>query len=88
MIGRYRTTIQVSRRIKVVLYDLKLHPREPYNDVIKRLLVTAGKQKDELEQPEEVLLAAKKESRENQINKENQLNKERPNRFYKNPTEK
>jgi predicted CopG family antitoxin len=33
-----KTTIQVDESIKARLDKLKLHPREPYSDVIKRLL--------------------------------------------------
>ncbi|MGB9741476.1 MAG: DUF7557 family protein [Candidatus Bathyarchaeia archaeon] len=32
------TTIRVSRELKKRLDSLKVHPREPYQDVIKRLL--------------------------------------------------
>jgi len=32
------TTIQVSKETKAKLEKLKVHPREPYEDVIKRLL--------------------------------------------------
>ncbi len=34
------TTIQVNKRVKRELDVLKLHPRESYNDVIERLIVT------------------------------------------------
>ena len=33
-----KTTIQVSREVKKMLDELKLHPREPYESVIKRLI--------------------------------------------------
>ncbi|RLE95659.1 MAG: hypothetical protein DRJ96_08160 [Thermoprotei archaeon] len=33
-----KTTIQVSREVKQLLDELKLHPREPYDSVIKRLI--------------------------------------------------
>ena len=33
-----KTTIQIDIEIKKRLDQLKVHPREPYNDVIKRLL--------------------------------------------------
>jgi len=32
------TTIRVSRELKKRLDNVKVHPREPYQDVIKRLL--------------------------------------------------
>ena len=32
------TTIQVNVRVKKELEELKLHPRESYNDVIERLI--------------------------------------------------
>lgn len=32
------TTIQLEERIKNKLNELKLHPREPYNKVIERLI--------------------------------------------------
>jgi len=35
------TTIHVSRGTKERLDKLKVHPREPYEDVIKRLLKNA-----------------------------------------------
>ena len=35
-----KTTIQVSREIKKLLDELKLHPREPYDSVIRRLVET------------------------------------------------
>ena len=34
------TTIQISKETKEELDGLKIHPREPYNDVLKRLLVS------------------------------------------------
>lgn len=33
-----KTTIQVSREVKRLLDELKLHPREPYDSVIRRLI--------------------------------------------------
>ena len=33
-----KTTIQVSREVKELLDQLKLHPREPYDSVIRRLV--------------------------------------------------
>ena len=33
-----KTTIQVSRETKRMLDKLKVHRREPYDDVIKRLI--------------------------------------------------
>jgi len=33
-----KTTIAISKEIKEQLDKLKVHPREPYEDVIKRLL--------------------------------------------------
>ena len=33
-----KTTIQVSKEVKELLDELKLHPREPYDSVIRRLL--------------------------------------------------
>lgn len=35
------TTIAISRETKLKLDKLKVHPREPYEDVIKRLLKNA-----------------------------------------------
>jgi len=35
---REKTTIQISSEIKAKLDKLKVHPREPYEDVIRRLL--------------------------------------------------
>jgi len=32
------TTIQLSSRIKKVLENMKLHPRETYNEVLERIL--------------------------------------------------
>jgi len=32
------TTIAVSKETKARLDELKVHPREPYEDIIKRLL--------------------------------------------------
>jgi len=32
------TTIKIDPKVKKKLEDLKVHPREPYNDVIRRLL--------------------------------------------------
>ena len=34
-----KTTIQVSEETKEALEALKVHPREPYEGVIKRLLI-------------------------------------------------
>jgi len=34
-----KTTIQISEETKQSLDSLKVHPREPYEDVIKRLLI-------------------------------------------------
>ena len=33
-----KTTIQVSRETKKLLDELKIHPREPYDSVIRRLI--------------------------------------------------
>jgi len=33
-----KSTIQVDEEVKVKLDKLKIHPREPYSDVIKRLI--------------------------------------------------
>ena len=33
-----KTTIQVSRKVKELLDELKLHPKEPYDSVIRRLV--------------------------------------------------
>ena len=33
-----RTTIAVSKETKKILDRLKIHPREPYEDVIRRLI--------------------------------------------------
>lgn len=33
-----KTTIQISREVKEMLDEFKLHPREPYDSVIKRLI--------------------------------------------------
>ncbi len=33
-----KTTIQVSREVKELLDQFKLHPREPYDSVIRRLV--------------------------------------------------
>ena len=35
-----KTTIQVSKEVKELLDQLKLHPREPYDSVIRRLIET------------------------------------------------
>lgn len=32
------TTIVIEEKVKKRLKDLKIHPREPYNDVLKRIL--------------------------------------------------
>ena len=42
---REKTTIQISNEIKTKLDKLKVHPREPYEDVIKRLIETYEKTK-------------------------------------------
>ena len=34
----YNTTIKVTKRTKAALDRLKVHRREPYEDVIKRLI--------------------------------------------------
>jgi len=39
---RPKTTIQVSEETKKKLDELKVHPREPYEDVIKRLINQVG----------------------------------------------
>lgn len=36
-----KTTIQISKELKSLLDKLKVHPREPYEDVIKRLIKNA-----------------------------------------------
>ena len=33
-----KTTIQIDSKIKDLLEQLKIHPREPYSDVIARLI--------------------------------------------------
>ena len=33
-----KTTIQIDSELKAILEQLKIHPREPYSDVIARLL--------------------------------------------------
>jgi predicted CopG family antitoxin len=33
-----KTTIQIDSELKVLLEQLKIHPREPYSDVIARLI--------------------------------------------------
>ena len=33
-----KTTIQIDSKLKVILEQLKIHPREPYSDVIARLI--------------------------------------------------
>jgi len=33
-----RTTIQISQNLKKLLDSLKIHPRETYEDVIRRLI--------------------------------------------------
>ncbi|HDM26876.1 MAG TPA: hypothetical protein ENG27_01005 [Candidatus Bathyarchaeota archaeon] len=33
-----KTTIQISREVKEMLDEFKLHPREPYDSVIRRLI--------------------------------------------------
>jgi len=38
------TTIQISRDLKALLDKEKVHPREPYEDVIQRLLKEREKQ--------------------------------------------
>lgn len=43
------TTIQVKKKTKDKLEDLKIHPRESYNTVIERLIET-GTNEDELVQ--------------------------------------
>ncbi len=35
-----KTTIQVSKEVKELLEELKLHPRESYDSVIRRLIET------------------------------------------------
>lgn len=42
-----KTTIQVDQEIKNQLKDLKIHPREPYSDVISRLLQFCVDSKEE-----------------------------------------
>jgi hypothetical protein len=32
------TTIQINENIRDILNDMKMHPRETYNDVIERIL--------------------------------------------------
>jgi hypothetical protein len=38
------TTINVPEQLKKKLDELKVHPREPYKDVIARLVEEAGKE--------------------------------------------
>ena len=40
---RMKSTIAVSNETKEKLDELKIHPREPYEDVIKRLIEKCGK---------------------------------------------
>jgi len=42
-----RTTIQVSVELKELLNKLKIHPRETYEDVIRRLVDTYRRVKEE-----------------------------------------
>ena len=42
-----KTTIQVDTEIKNQLENLKIHPREPYSDVIARLLQICEDSKEE-----------------------------------------
>ena len=41
-----KTTIQVDENIKSRLKNLKIHPREPYSDVISRLLELYNESKE------------------------------------------
>ena len=43
-----KTTIQISKELKDELDKLKVHPREPYEDVLKRL-VKAYKEREKSE---------------------------------------
>ncbi|MGQ9513891.1 MAG: DUF7557 family protein [Thermoproteota archaeon] len=38
-----KTTIAISKEVKKELDRLKVHPREPYEDVIKRLIERSRK---------------------------------------------
>ncbi|TFG18502.1 MAG: hypothetical protein EU530_09185 [Promethearchaeota archaeon] len=42
-----KTTIQIDEAIKDRLKNLKIHPREPYSDVISRLLALYHDSKDD-----------------------------------------
>jgi len=41
---REKTTVQISKETKAKLDRLKVHPREPYEDVIKRLIEKCKKE--------------------------------------------
>ncbi|MCE7740390.1 MAG: hypothetical protein KAU62_10100 [Candidatus Heimdallarchaeota archaeon] len=53
-----KTTIQIDNELKVMLERLKIHPREPYSDVIARLLFLNS------ESTEEILKTSDKVQRE------------------------
>jgi len=42
-----KTTIQVDENIKIRLKNLKIHPREPYSEVISRLLALYNESKED-----------------------------------------
>jgi len=43
-----KTTIQIDSELKVMLERLKIHPREPYSDVIARLLSRNSESAEEI----------------------------------------
>ena len=49
-----KTTIRISEETKKILDDLKIHPRETYDDVLRRLLQKKGVREEESPQSKEV----------------------------------
>ena len=43
-----KTTIQIDSELKVMLERLKIHPREPYSEVIARLLYLNSESAEEI----------------------------------------
>lgn len=43
-----KTTIQIDSELKAMLERLKIHPREPYSDVIARLLSLNSESAEEI----------------------------------------
>jgi len=43
-----KTTIQIDSELKVMLERLKIHPREPYSEVIARLLSLNSESAEEI----------------------------------------